>query len=144
MSGLRNKNISINTEIDFIENKNYYKVSTYSDITVLRNNVWNKLNHSKEIIINKATGFAAKITRATIDKIINPISNFKPFNRQYIDDLNGAFYLKQLFEKEKRAQPQVKKLTSSSMVTLFSINNSIRFNGNCQSPFLITIFFIDK
>ncbi len=39
MSGLRNKNISINTEIDFIENKNYYKVSTYSDITVLRNNV---------------------------------------------------------------------------------------------------------
>ena len=92
MSGLRNKNISINTEIDFIENKNYYKVSTYSDITVLRNNVRNKLNHSKEIIINKATGFTAKITRATIDKIINPIPNFKPFNRQYIDDLNSYNY----------------------------------------------------
>ena len=92
MSGLRNKNISINTEIDFIENKNYYKVSTYSDITVLRNNVWNKLNHSKKIIINKATGFTVKITRATIDKIINPIPNFKPFNRQYIDDLNSYNY----------------------------------------------------
>ncbi len=33
-----------------------------------------------------------KITRATIDKIINPIPNFKPFNRQYIDDLNRYNY----------------------------------------------------
>ncbi len=38
-----------------------------------------------------------------------------------------------LIAKEKRAQSQVNKLPNF-MESPFSINNSIKFIGNCQSP----------
>ena len=100
MSNLRNKNISINTEIDFIKSSKYYNVKTYKDIEKLRNSIQNILNHNRGIVVNKATGLNARITKETVKKVIYPTikSNFNALRKKYIDDLNAACYLKELID----------------------------------------------
>ena len=100
MNYLRNKNIDIDTKINFIENLKYFEVNTYREVKQLRHLVAEKLNKDKGIVSNKATGFNAIITRETIQKIIHPTSKskFNSLTLRYIDNLNAACYLKELFE----------------------------------------------
>lgn len=86
MKHLRNKYINLNTKINFIENNNYIKASTYQDLKLLRAIVRNNLNLSRGIIVNNATGICARITKETVNKIIFPKSKFNFFNKRYIDN----------------------------------------------------------
>lgn len=49
---------------------------------------------------NKATGYKADITAKTINKIMNPSNNpkFNPWRYNYLDNLNAAVKLPELFE----------------------------------------------
>ena len=80
MEHLRNKYINLNTKINFIENNNYIRVSTYQDLKLLRATVKNNLNLNRGIIVNNATGICARITKETVNKIIFPKSKFNLFN----------------------------------------------------------------
>ncbi len=97
MKYLRNKFIDLNTKINFIKNNNYLNVNTYSDVIFLRDKVKNDLNLNRGIVVNMATGLCAKITKETVNKIIFPKYKFNFFSRKYIDNLNAALFLKELF-----------------------------------------------
>ena len=97
MKYLRNKFIDLNTKINFIKNNNYLNVNTYSDVIFLRDKVKNDLNLNRGIVVNMATGLCAKITNETVNKIIFPKYKFNFFSRKYIDNLNAALFLKELF-----------------------------------------------
>ena len=97
MKYLRNKFIDLNTKINFIKNNNYLNVNTYSDVIFLRDKVKNDLNLNRGIVVNMTTGLCAKITKETVNKIIFPKYKFNFFSRKYIDNLNAALFLKELF-----------------------------------------------
>ncbi len=139
MSCIRNKNININTEIDFIKNNHYCNASTYNDITVLRNNVQNILNHSKGIVINKATGYKAKITNTTLHKIIHPSSHFNVFSKKYIDDLNAACYLKELFENAvylDTLKPMKNKVNNVNELGYHHFVAPLKMNDECYKAYI--------
>lgn len=92
MSNLRNKNISINTELSFIKIKKYFNITTNKDLDCLRTSIRTKLNLNIGTIKNNSTGYEAKITKETIKKIIYPTNHVNVFNRRYIDDLNYYNY----------------------------------------------------
>lgn len=140
MSCIRNKNINIDTKIKFVENNNYYSnVSTYNDITVLRNMVQKKLNDSKGIMVNKASGFKAKITNATLHKIIHPSSHFNVFSKKYIDDLNAACYLKELFENAiylDTLKPMKNKVNNVNEKGYHHFVSPLKMNGECYKAYI--------
>ncbi len=139
MSGIRNKNINIDTEISFTENNKYYNVKTYNDITTLRNNVQEVLNDKKGIINNKATGFKAKITNATVHKILHPSSHFNVFATKYIDDLNAACYLKELFENAvylDTLKPMKGKMNSVTEKGYHHFVAPLKMNGECYKAYI--------
>lgn len=141
MSGIRNKNINIDTEISFTENNKYYNVKTYSDISKLRNNIQNKLKNNKGLIINTATGFKAKITKETIKKIIYPTAkdNFNALRKKYIDDLNAACYLKELFENAvylDTLKPMKGKMNSVTEKGYHHFVAPLKMNGECYKAYI--------
>ena len=73
---IRNKYIDINDKIKFIKSKDYINVKTYKDIKLLIEKAKNSLYDNKGLIINKATGYTAKITNKTINKIIHGFVKF--------------------------------------------------------------------
>ncbi len=95
---LKNKNISINTRIPFIENNSYIKVkkSDYKSLEALRNKARELHRGTYE---NRATGYKADITGETIGKILNPNGKNPKYNFvKYINNLNAATKLPELFE----------------------------------------------
>lgn len=95
---LKNKNITKNTKIPYVENQNYIAVSKndYSTLKVLQDEVKKIPRGTYE---NKATGYKADINRETIGKIITPKSGkFNPWAGNYVENLNSAVKLPDLFE----------------------------------------------
>lgn len=96
---LRNKNITEETEIPYVVNNQYITVQKNNNIALaeLQDRVKNLPRGTYE---NKATGYKADINRRTIGKILNPTKRFNPWSKShnYIENLNAAAYLPELFE----------------------------------------------
>lgn len=138
---IRNKYIDINDKMKFIKSKDYINVKTYKDIKLLINKVKNILYDNKGLIMNKATGYTAKITNKTINKIIHPKTNFKVFNSRYIDNLNASCYLKVLFENAiyiDTLKPMKQKANNPSEIGYHHFVAPLKMNNKCYKA-LITV-----
>ncbi len=138
---IRNKNININDKIPFIYVENYINARTYGDMNLLKEKVKNKLYNCKGVIINYPTGFSAKITNITINKIIYPTSHFKAFNTKYIDNLNASYYLKYLFKNAiyiDTLKPMKQKTNNQNEIGYHHFVAPIKMNGKCYKA-LITV-----
>lgn len=117
---LKNKNITPQTRIPYVNHSSYMSVrkNDYKALNTLQDKVRNLKRGTYE---NKATGYKADITRETVGKIISPSgkSKFDHWAKKYIDNLNAAVYLPELFEnavyvdtkgnqKAKKANQQIR------------------------------------
>lgn len=117
---LKNENLSPSTRIPYTIHQSYISVKK-NDNAALKNLQDNVRKLKRGTYENKATGYKADIIGETIGKIISPSRN-KSFNRwskKYIDNLNAATQLPELFEnavyvdtkgnqKAKKANQQIK------------------------------------
>lgn len=96
---LKNENISPSTRIPYTVNQSYMAVPKKDNVALkkLQDSVRNLKRGTYE---NKATGYKASIIRETVGKIINPSgkSKFDYWAKKYIDNLNAATQLPELFE----------------------------------------------
>ena len=94
---LRNKNITEDTPIPYVVSDKYIHVNKNNKIALsyLQDEVKKLPRGTYE---NKATGYKADINSKTIWKILKPKPNFNPWEKNYIDNLNAALSLPQLFE----------------------------------------------
>ena len=95
---LRNSYITLEDKISFVIADLYINCKSKKEVVLLRKKVKNKLIQNKGFILNKATGYCAKITNDTIKKILFPSTKLNPFKYGYITNLNAALYLDSLFE----------------------------------------------
>lgn len=97
---LRNKYLDLNKNIKFITNKHYIKVKEgdYANLNLLKDKVKEILKTNGHFITNKATGYRAQINKKTINKILFPAPRFDSYNIKYINNLNAACKLKELFK----------------------------------------------
>ena len=138
---IRNKYININEKINFINSKKYINARTYKDMNLLKEKVKNQLYKNKGIIINTSTGFKAKITNVTINKILHPTPHFKVFNTRYIDNLNAAYYLDQLFKNAvyiDTLKPMKQKPNNINEIGYHHFVAPLKMNGQCYKA-LITV-----
>ena len=117
---LKNENLSPSARIPYTIHQSYISVKK-NDNAALKNLQDNVRKLKRGTYENKATGYKADIIGETIGKIISPSRN-KSFNRwskKYIDNLNAATQLPELFEnavyvdtkgnqKAKKANQQIK------------------------------------
>ncbi len=96
---LKNVNITLDADIPYVVDSSYVIVNKrdYKTLGILKNNVRKVKKRTYE---NRATGYKADVTSETINKIINPTAKFDPWspNFNYIENLNAAKYLPELFE----------------------------------------------
>lgn len=96
---LKNENITPDTKIPFVQHTSYKNVKrgNNKDLKELQDRVKNLERGTYE---NKATGYKADINAKTLNKIINPTHSpkFSPWVGNYIENLNAAIYLPELFE----------------------------------------------
>ena len=129
---LSNKNITKDTKIPYVENQNYINVPKNDNVTLekLRNEVRNLKRGAYE---NKATGYKADIKRETIGKIITPKpGKFNPWVGNYIENLNAAVKLPELFEKAvyiDSKPPQKAKNAGKQIKDFHHFVAPIRMNG---------------
>lgn len=136
---IKNQYIDINDKIPFIISKNYINAKTYKEIKILQNKVINILYQSKGITINKATGYSAKITNITINKIIHPKPHFKPLNTNYIDNLNAACNLNVLFQNAiyiDTLKPMKQKQNNPNEVGYHHFVAPLKMNGQCYKAYI--------
>lgn len=96
---LKNENITPNTKIPYVNHSSYMEVKK-NDNKALRK-LQDKVKGLKRgTYENKATGYKADINAKTLNKIINPTHSpkFSPWVGNYIENLNAAIYLPELFE----------------------------------------------
>ena len=93
----RNINLKSDSKIKYVENKDYKNVTRGDSaaLDTLRDKV-KKL--PRKDIKNRATGYFAKINSKTVNKILNPSQQFDEYGIRYLDNLNAAAVLPQLFE----------------------------------------------
>lgn len=98
---LRNKYLNLDKKIKYVNNENYIKVDygCYKELICLKEKTKQTLKTKGVFLRNEATGYKAKITSSTINKILYPLPKFNAYNKKYINDLNAACKLKELFEK---------------------------------------------
>lgn len=94
---LKNKNITANTRIPFVHHTSYVSVGK-GDRKALASLQSRVKNIQRGIYENKASGYKADITSVTIKKILNPATKFNPWSGKYVNNLNAAIYLPELFE----------------------------------------------
>ena len=96
---LRN-DLKLNDYVRIVKINNYIKVLNYQkkNLETLRNNFKQYINQNRQLILNKSTLYSAKITSKTLNKIIYPAPYFNHYSTDYIDNLNAACHLKELFE----------------------------------------------
>ena len=129
---LKNKNITKDTKIPYVENQNYINVSKNDNVTLekLREEVRKLKRGTYE---NKATGYKADIKRETIGKIITPKpGKFNPWVGNYIENLNAAVKLPELFEKAvyiDSKPPQKAKNTGKQIKDYHHFVAPIRMDG---------------
>lgn len=97
---LRNKYLDLNKNIQFVINEHYYSFlpKQSNKLNYFRNKVTETLKMENDYIVNRATGYKTKIVKSTIRKILYPSTNFNAFGVKYINNLNAACKLKELFE----------------------------------------------
>ncbi|MBS6295908.1 MAG: peptidoglycan DD-metalloendopeptidase family protein [Dialister sp.] len=96
---LKNENITPDTKIPYVNHSSYMEVKK-NDNKALRK-LQDKVKGLKRgTYENKATGYKADINAKTLNKIINPTHSlkFSPWVGNYIENLNAAIYLPELFE----------------------------------------------
>ena len=116
---LKNENISPDARIPYTVHKSYITVRK-NDTAALKELQDSVKGMKRGTYENKATGYKADIVRETVGKIINPSgkSKFNHWAKKYIDNLNAAAYLPELFEnavyvdtkgnqKSKKANQQI-------------------------------------
>lgn len=116
---LKNENISPDARIPYTVHKSYITVKK-NDTAALKKLQDSVKGMKRGTYENKATGYKADIVRETVGKIINPSgkSKFNHWAKKYIDNLNAAAYLPELFEnavyvdtkgnqKSKKANQQI-------------------------------------
>lgn len=138
---IRNKYININDKINFVNLKTYINARTYKDMNLLKEKVKRQLYKNKGTIINNSTGFKAKITNITINKILHPTSHFKAFNTRYIDNLNAAYYLDLLFKNAiyvDTLKPMKQKATNINEIGYHHFVAPLKMNGQCYKA-IITV-----
>ena len=138
---IRNKYINIEDKINFIKLNNYINVKTYKEMDTLKNKVKNNLIQNKGILINSATGFSAKITNITINKIIHPKPHFNFFNTKYIDNLNAACNLNTLFKHAiyiDTLKPMKQKAKNKNEIGYHHFVAPLKMNNHCYKA-LITV-----
>ena len=95
---LKNKNLTVDSRIPFVELKNYINVTKndYSSLNALESKVKNLKRGTYQ---NDATGYSADINADTIRKAIHPThNNFNPFTEGHIRNLNAMANLPKLFK----------------------------------------------
>lgn len=92
--------LKLNDYVRIVKINNYIKVLNYQkkNLETLRNNFKQYINQNRQLILNKSTLYSAKITSKTLNKIIYPAPYFNHYSTDYIDNLNAACHLKELFE----------------------------------------------
>lgn len=116
---LKNENISPDARIPYTVHKSYITVRK-NDTAALKELQDSVKGLKRGTYENKATRYKADIVRETVGKIINPSgkSKFNHWAKKYIDNLNAAAYLPELFEnavyidtkgnqKSKKANQQI-------------------------------------
>lgn len=116
---LKNENLSPDARIPYTVHQSYISVKK-NDNAALKNLQDSVRKLKRGTYENKATGYKADIIGETIGKIINPSGNkiSNPWSKKYIDNLNAATQLPELFEnavyidtkgnqKAKKAKQQI-------------------------------------
>jgi len=100
-NNIKLKNKKLRKTVRCIINNDYINVyrNNINNLKKLRNKVKKSLVADKGVIINKITGYKAKITNVTINKILYPAPKFDVYDIRYINNLNAAVSLKTLFER---------------------------------------------
>ena len=116
---LKNENLSPDARIPYTVHQSYISVKK-NDNAALKNLQDSVRKLKRGTYENKATGYKADINRVTIGKILNPSggNGFNRWSKKYIDNLNAATQLPELFEnavyvdtkenqKSKKANQQI-------------------------------------
>ena len=116
---LKNENLSPDARIPYTVYQSYISVKK-NDNAALKNLQDSVRKLKRGTYENKATGYKADINRVTIGKILNPSggNGFNRWSKKYIDNLNAATQLPELFEnavyvdtkenqKSKKANQQI-------------------------------------
>ena len=93
-------NLKLNDYIRVVKINNYINVfgRQKKKLEALTNKLKQYINQNRQSIINKSTKYSAKITSRTLNKIIYPAPYFNHYSIDYIDNLNAACNLKEIFE----------------------------------------------
>ena len=95
---LKNKNLTINSRIPYVELNNYINVAK-NDYSALNKLVSKVKNLKRGTYQNYATGYRADINSDTIRKAVHPTHNkFNAFKETHIRNLNAIVKLPELFE----------------------------------------------
>ena len=96
---LKNENLSPDARIPYTAHQSYISVKK-NDNAALKNLQDSVRKLKRGTYENKATGYKADINRVTIGKILNPSggNGFNRWSKKYIDNLNAATQLPELFE----------------------------------------------
>lgn len=96
---LKNENLSPDARIPYTVHRSYIAVKK-NDTAALKKLQDSVKGLSRGTYENKATGYKADINGRTIGKILNPSHNMKhtQWSKKYIENLNAAAYLPELFE----------------------------------------------
>ena len=111
---LKNENLSPDARIPYTVHQSYISVKK-NDNAALKNLQDSARKLKRGTYENKATGYKADIIGETIGKIINPSGNkiSNPWSKKYIDNLNAATQLPELFENavyiDTKGNQKVKK-----------------------------------
>ena len=98
MFSLKNKNLTVNSRIPYVELKNYINVAK-GDNTALNKLVSKVRKLEKRTYQNDATGYQADINSDTIRKALHPThKKFNPFKEAHIRNLNAITKLPELFK----------------------------------------------
>lgn len=116
---LKNEKLSPDARIPYTAHQSYISVKK-NDNAALKNLQDSVRKLKRGTYENKATGYKADINRVTIGKILNPSggNGFNRWSKKYIDNLNAATQLPELFEnavyvdtkenqKSKKANQQI-------------------------------------
>lgn len=128
---LKNKNITPQTRIPYVNHSSYMSVrkNDYKALNTLQDKVRNLKRGTYE---NKATGYRADINGITIGKIISPKPQFYPWVGNYIENLNAAMYLPELFQNAVYVDtkpPQKKKNKGKQIQGYHHFIAPIRMDG---------------
>lgn len=93
-------NLTKYARVKYIKLDNYWQIKNQDrqKLEQLKKMTKKYLNTIKYPLLNKHTGYVAKLNSRSIGKMIFPAPYFNPFIKNYINNLNALLKLKELFE----------------------------------------------